>query len=313
MRTTPEILQKQWDSISYKEGGFLQVHTQHSLEWHIGYQSISQKTLLLICNTDVEVIDSSKSMLVTRRKRETDNRYTFSFELLRNEQEDVFVILCSDIIEHSRLAKNEKVALDWVISRFKQWGRLLQSQKKGVMDERRRKGLFGELLFLWEWIKKSSSVLDTIKGWVGAEGLDQDFVYENSWYEVKSIGLSATSVTISSLEQLDSSSEGELVVMRVDKAAPDKVGALSLNDVVHEISLTLANSSNALDLFQSKLSAYGYIDLQEYSKQKYYYSGSQRYEVDKTFPRIMRSNIPLQVESLHYELSLPAMSDWLKG
>ncbi|WP_427180003.1 PD-(D/E)XK motif protein [Paenibacillus sp. TC-CSREp1] len=313
MRTTPEILQKQWSSISYKEGGFLQVDTQHPLEWHIGYQSISQKTLLLICNTDVEVIDSSKSMLVTRRKRETDNRYTLSFELLRNEQEDVFVILCSDIIEHSRLAKDEKVALDLVINRFKQWSRLLESQKKGVMDEKRRKGLIGELLFLWERIKTSSSVLDTIQGWVGAEGLDQDFIYEDCWYEVKSIGLSATSVTISSLEQLDSATQGELVVMRIDKAAPDKAGALSLNDVVYEISLTLANSSNALDLFRSKLSAYGYIDLKEYSQQKYYCSGSQRYEVNNTFPRIMRSNIPPQVESLHYELSLPALSDWLKG
>jgi hypothetical protein len=313
MRTTPEILQKQWDIISYKEGGFLQIDTQHPLEWHIGYQSISQKTLLLICNTDVEVIESSKSMLVTRRKRETDNRYTLSFELLINEQEDVFVILCSDIIEHSRLASDEKAALDLVISRFKQWSRLLESQRSGVMDESQRKGLLGELLFLRELMKKSTSALDAIRGWVGADGLDQDFIYEDGWYEVKSIGVSSTSVTISSLEQLDSASEGELVVMRIDKAAPDKGGALTLNDAVYQIILALADSSNALDLFRSKLSVYGYIDLQEYSGQKYYCSGYQRYDVNNTFPSIVRRNVPSQVESLHYELSLPALSDWLKG
>ena len=48
MKITPELLQQQWDNINYKNGGFLQIDTQHPLEWHIGYQSISQKTLLLI-------------------------------------------------------------------------------------------------------------------------------------------------------------------------------------------------------------------------------------------------------------------------
>lgn len=313
MRTTPEILQKQWNSISYKDGGFLQIDTQHPLEWHIGYQSISQKTLLLICTADIGAIESSKSMLVTRRKRETDNRWTLSFELLRNEQEDVFAIFCSDIIEHSRTAPEEKDALALVISRYKQWSRLLESQSNGVMNESRRKGLLGELLFLQRQMNQSRSVWEVIRGWIGADGADQDFIYEDGWHEVKSVGASAASVTISSLEQLNCTGEGELVVMRVDKAAHDKSGAVSLNDVVHQISSTLAYASDALDLFRSKLSAYGYIDLQEYSEQKYYCSGTQRYDVNDTFPRITRQNIPQQIESLHYELSLPALADWLKG
>lgn len=313
MRTTPEILQKQWNSISYKDGGFLQIDTQHPLEWHIGYQSISQKTLLLICTTDIGAIESSKSMLVTRRKRETDNRWTLSFELLRNEQEDVFAILCSDIIEHSRTALEEKEALTLVISRYKQWSRLLESQSNGVMNESRRKGLIGELLFLQKKMIQIGSGLEVIRGWVGADGADQDFIYEDGWHEVKSVGASVASVTISSLEQLNCDGEGELVVMRIDKAAPDKVGAVSLNHVVHQISSALADASDALDLFRSKLNAYGYIDLQEYSEQKYYCSGTQRYVVNDTFPRITRQNIPQQIESLHYELSLPALADWMKG
>lgn len=313
MRTTPEILQRQWNSIDYKDGGFLQIDTQHPLEWHIGYQSISQKTLLLVCTTDIGTIESSKSMAVTRRKRETDNRWTLSFELLRNEQEGVFAILCSDIIEHSRSASNEKEALALVISRYKQWSRLLESQRSGLMDENSRKGLLGELLFLQERIEERDSALAAIQGWVGADGADQDFIYEDGWHEVKSIGASATAVTISSLEQLDCAGEGELAVMRIDKAAPHKAGALSLNDAVHQISIKLTDAADALDLFRSKLSAYGYIDLQEYSEQKYYCSGSQRYGVDDTFPRLIRRNVPTQVESLHYELSLSSLADWLKG
>ncbi len=313
MRITPEILQRQWNIIEYKDGGFLQIDTLHPLEWHIGYQSISQKTLLLVCTIDIGTVESSKSMAVTRRKRETDNRWTFSFELLRNEQEGVFATFCSDIIEHSRSASNEKEALALVISRYRQWIRLLESQRSGLMDENSRKGLLGELLFLQERIEESNSALTAIQGWAGADGADQDFIYENGWYEVKSVGVSATSVTISSLEQLDCDGEGELVIMRIDKASPDKAGALSLNDAVRQISNNIADTSDALDLFHSKLSAYGYIDLQEYSEQKYYCSGSKRYSVNDTFPRLIRRNIPSQVEALRYELSVSSLADWLKG
>lgn len=312
MKTTPEILQKQWDSIKYKDGGFLQIDTKHPLEWYIGYQSIHQKTLLLVCTTDIGTIESSKSMAVTRRRRETDNRWTLSFELLRNEQEGVFAILCSDIIEQSRLALTEKEALAMVISRYKQWSRLLESQRSGLMDESRRKGLIGELLFLKGRILNSESLFMAIQGWVGADGADQDFVYEDGWYEIKSVGVSAVRVTISSLEQLDCAEQGKLVVMRIDKAASDKEGAFSLNEIVREISNILISSIDALDLFRLKLSAYGYIDLQEYSMQKYYHSGTQQYKVDSTFPRLKREKVPSQVESLAYELSLPSITEWLE-
>ena len=269
MKITPEILERQWNSIKYTSGGFLQIDTQHPLEWHIGYQSISQRTLLLVSDTEISAIESSKSMIVSRRRRESDNRWTLSFELLRNEQQDVFAILCCDVIEHSRPAANEAEALKLVIDRYKQWSRLLETKRNGLMDENSRKGLLGELLFLQERIEKGDSALTAVQGWVGADGADQDFVYKDGWHEVKSVGASAASVTISSLEQLDCAGEGELVVMRIDKAAPDKAGSLSLNDVVQQIFSKLTTTADALDLFRVKLSAYGYIDLQEYSEQKY--------------------------------------------
>ena len=189
----------------------------------------------------------------------------------------------------------------------------MESQKNGLMNENSRKGLLGELLFLRELLEKNDSALPVIQGWVGAEGADQDFMYEDGWHEIKSIGAAATSVTISSLEQLDCAVEGELVIIRIDKSAPDKEGVLSLNDAVMQIGSRLAAVSEALYLFHSKLSTYGYIDLQVYSEQKYYFSGMQRYGVNETFPKLVRRNVPLQVASLHYELSLPALAEWLKG
>ena len=213
-----------------------------------------------------------------------------------------FSILCCDIIEHSRPAANEAEALELVISRYKQWSKLLETQRSGLMDEQRRKGLLGELLFLEQRISSADSVLSAVQGWSGADGADQDFIYPDGWFEVKSIGVSAVSVMISSLEQLDCADAGELVINRIDKAAPDKAGAVSLNDVVRRMSASLIVNSDALDLFRTKLSQYGYIDLQEYSEQKYYCSGTQRYRIDESFPRLTSDNVPTQVIALHYEI-----------
>lgn len=312
MIVTPDILDKQWNGIGYTNGGFLQIDTQHPLEWHIGYQSISQRTLLLVSDAVIGSIESSKSIAVSRRKRETDNRWTLSFELIRNEQQGVFAILCCDIIENSRKASSETEALKLVINRYKQWSRLLETQPSGLMDEKSRKGLLGELLFLEQRIFSPDSALAAVQGWSGADRADQDFIYPDGWFEVKSIGVSAASVTISSLEQLDCAEAGELVIYRIDKAAPDKAGAVSLNDVVHRVSASLIGSTDALDSFRTKLNQYGYIDLQEYSEQKYYCSSTQHYCVDESFPKLTSNNVPTQVVALHYELDLPSLTAWLK-
>lgn len=312
MKITPELLEKQWSSINYTDGGFLQIDTQHPLEWYIGYESISQRTLLLVCDAEVGPIESSKSMIVSRRRRESDNRWTLSFELLRSEQQGVFSIFCCDVIEHSRLASTESETLKLVIGRYKQWSKLLETQRSGLMDEHRRKGLLGELLFLEQKITSVDASIAVIQGWVGADGADQDFIYPDGWFEVKSVGASAVSVTISSLEQLDCADNGELVIKRIDKTAPEKAGAFSLNDVVRRISFILAGNAEALDLFCAKLSAYGYMDLQEYSEQKYFCSSTQRYFVDESFPKLTRANVPAQISALHYELDLPSLAGWRK-
>lgn len=141
------------DSIDYHSGGFLRIDTEHPLEWYIGYLSINPKALLLISDEDMGSVDSSKSMAVKRGRRESDNRWTLAFGLLREEQQGVCVSLCCDIIEYSRSASSSREALELVIKRYRQWNRLLEYQCKGLMDEGMRKGLIGELIFLRQRIE----------------------------------------------------------------------------------------------------------------------------------------------------------------
>jgi len=314
----PEFLQKQWDSIDYKSGGFLQIDTLHPLEWFIGYQDISnvrRKTLLIISRAPIDIVESSKSMDVVRRRKE-DGRWTLAFELINTEQEGVFSVFCCDMIEHSRKAKNEPTALVLAISRYKHWSRLLRTHSKGMMDESTCKGLIGELLFLEEKLhsstdaEKNTDKYIIVNGWVGGDNADQDFMYTDSWFEIKTVGISAEKVTISSLEQLDRTDYGELVVIYVDKA--NREGSFSLNELVTRIKNLLLSESDidSLELFESKLTTYGYIDLFEYGQQKYFHFNTKKYRVDDTFPKLTTKLVHIAITSLKYEINLPSVETW---
>jgi len=312
MKLTAENLQRRWNDIYSKDGGFLPIETDHPLEWYIGYQSVWKRTLLILCDVEVGEIEFSKSIIVNRRRRiETDNRWAITIELLFDEQEEVFSIFCCDLIDYSSTATNEKEAMALVIKRYKQWSQLLESKKSGLMDEKNRKGLLGELLFLDQSADKYGPII-AIRGWVGPEGADQDFMYNDGWYEIKSIGASAKTVTISSLEQLDCLDYGELVIMRIEKVAPDRSGGISLNDAIRQIEEKISEDDDALELFKTKLITYGYINVREYSEQKYQLQSMQCYCVDSSFPRFTKKSVPSQIVSIQYDLDIPSLEKWQK-
>lgn len=91
MSITPSFLQNKWADISFRAGGFVRLDTSHPLEWHIGYQPNNRQTLVIVCSTKIDTVASSKSMTVTLRRRETDNRWTLSFELMQLSQKRSFL------------------------------------------------------------------------------------------------------------------------------------------------------------------------------------------------------------------------------
>lgn len=310
MKITTESLHQKWNSISFYDGGYMLVEGAGPLEWHIGYKEINQKSLLMISEEEPDPLPTSKSIIVSKGRR-TDGRWTLAFTLMRIEQDNVFETLCADLITHSMNGDSEKAAVNLTLKRYKQWHKLLEYQKKSLMDESSRKGLLGELIFLMKILIERQPALSVIQGWAGPEGGDQDFVYSDGWYEIKSIGVAAAAVTISSLEQLDNDSDGYLMIMRLDKCVPERTGAVSLSQQVEIVSDFLRDDEDALALFDHKLAKYGYIDLPEYDEQKYIYSGCQKYHVDQTFPRLSKKNTPSAVSAAHYVIDLGAIEKYL--
>lgn len=311
MNNYEDELRQKWDAITYHYGGALQLAIEHPLEWYVGYFMPEHKSIVIICDVPVKKIGSSKSIEASCNLRK-DGNYAVTFTLISQEQEDVFVTMCDDIIWYSHNEKDRKHAMIKVLERYSAWLKLLERKNKALLGSREQKGLIGELIFLKNIIEDGMSIQVALNGWVGPDGADQDFVYSDEWYEIKSVGISATEISISSLEQLDKSEKGELVVMRVNRCAPEQKGAFTLYKLVHQLLSLINGNPECVEDFILKLGSVGYIDMLEYDEQYYAYYGEKAYSVEKDFPRLTRNCVPSELSNAEYKLVIATLEKWSK-
>lgn len=305
-----EELRKKWNALQFPEGGYLRVRVEHLLEWNVGRSVAGEKALVIISQEPLDKLPSSRSIYAKCGKR-ADGRYAISFLLKDSRQEDVFLTMGSDLIGYSSKGKNETDALRLVGMRYGQWCRLLAKKGKGRLTEAERKGLVGELLFLRRELVQREAV-SAVDGWRGPEDGDQDFVYVDSWYEVKTTGKAAANITISSIEQLDADGPGELAVVYVDACAPAQPGAFTLPELIKCIADELEANPGASAFFEEKLEKAGYIELSEYNEEYWVFDGCRLYMVNDTFPRLRRRDLPSEIAACSYTLSLPGIAAWMK-
>jgi len=307
---TSEVLLSRWSGVSERAGAYVRIDAVHPLELYIGYEGSGQRSLLLVSVTEPEQAPSSKSVLVQVGQRH-DGRWAITFRLVRKEQEEVFLQLCCDLIESSRSQPDSDQGVRFLVDRYKRWHRLMERQSDGLLSEASRKGLIGELLFLQRVLTGGMNPVEAVAGWMGPETGDRDFVYPDGWHEVKAVGASSSTITISSLEQLDAVPPGELVVYFLDRTAPGDSAGFSLNSKVGEVRAMLESAPASLELFQAKLTfGFDYLPLREYDSPLYRLGGSRRYSVGQDFPRLTKEHVPVQVVAASYGLSLSALEEW---
>ncbi len=304
-----EGLINKWNQLIKHSKGYVRIDADHPLEWHIGYEEINQRTLLLVTANEPTAVESSKSILVSFAKR-VDGKWALIFKLIREEHEEVYIRLCYDLIESSRGQIDTQQGVEYVLNRYAHWFKLLELQRSGLLSESERRGLLGEIFFLQQLILKGNSPLSAVNSWIGPEGADQDFVDETGWHEIKATGIGSKTVSISSLEQLDAVLPGELVMFLIDKTAPNAASAFTLSSKVTELREMVQSNTQALNLVNQKLLQYGYMDMPDYEKQWYRLGGTFRYRVDEQFPRLIKSNIRSQIAAVSYQLSIQAIEDW---
>lgn len=312
MSDTANKLRDAWEKIDPSQSGTLLIETSGPLDWYVGYRTSQNIEVAIVTQNPIDVIESSKSICVTCNVRK-DKKYYISFLLTEKSEKDVFITMCSDIIDYSSAAEDEKKALRKVSTRYKKWRRLMAKKKTSILTDSERKGLIGELLFLNELFDSPKPRGEVLAGWVGPEGANQDFVYDEGWTEIKTTEQASDKIVIHSLDQLgDRSTHGTLRINRVEICAPELEGAFTLKQLVERTRSRLSNDLDMIDTFDVKLCDIGYIDLDVYDRYFYKFISYCDYDINDTFPRITRDILSYEIINCSYSISIPAINAWKK-
>lgn len=307
---TSDFINK-WDDFRTQKGYLQRLDPTHPLDFFIGINEKGFDQLVLITDSEPYQMKSSKALEVEKNKRK-DGKWATQIASVEIENQSIFARLCVDLVENSYDAKNEKEGLSCVAARFLSWQKLFATIHE-TLPISVLKGLVGELDFAFYLIDKGVSKDEVIQAWQGPNGADRDYILNERWFEVKSLSTGKDKVTISSLNQLETDIPGFLVVTSVDESSKTDLGAISVASIVNRMRTTLSDAPDASRLFEDKLISLGYIDKSAYGD-IFFRIGSRNYfNVDDKFPRLVTENVPSEIVSVRYDLSLVGIEPWKVG
>jgi len=289
---------------------YQRVDETHPLDLYIGLDDMARWTLLLVCNTRPNHLESSK-MIYGKIGLRKDGRWTISLALIDRQYQDMFVLFCGDIIDSSRNIRNKDRAAQFVVLRYHEWKKMLANSKGGLLSAEEIKGLLGEMYILDTELMSRYGPEEAALSWTGPQLAHQDFIIADTWYEVKTVSSGRDSVNVSSIEQLDTESKGHLIVVFADKTSLTNERLINLNMVYYRLLSRLLNDE-VKESFSNTLLKYGYYPRPEYEDADYSFEVKdiQRYLVKDDFPCLRRSELPASVIKAEYILSLPVIQTY---
>ncbi|MEW2634736.1 PD-(D/E)XK motif protein [Streptomyces sp. NPDC048389] len=240
------------------------------------------------------------------------HEYELQVSLTADELREVFTPLVSDIASAVKDAPTTETALEAAVRRFSSWQQLLRTVGKNGLTADTRRGLFGELYFLNEYVLPSVAQTPGVQAWTGPGGSNQDFQLPDVAVEVKTTtAKNPRTVRVASERQLDSTGTPALLLtlMSVDERRGGS--GESLNALVDRIRHRLTNPA-ARSRLDSLLIQVGYLpghrDL--YDEPRYTLRQAETWEVREGFPRLIESELPAGVGDCTYNISTSALDDY---
>ena len=280
----------------------------HPIVWYVGLDDHNRYSLFVITKTQPKSISSTKLMNVFVGERK-DGNYGITFSLQEKRNLDLFTHFCEDMISYTSHISKTETAADTICGRYIQWQKAFLKDEGIFLSYEQIRGLIGELCFLKMKMIPLYGPEKAIESWSGIESTDQCFTCDGTWYEVKSTVSGASAISISSVEQLDVSNTGYLVVITLDKTSAADTSKLTLNSMVEQVAESIP-SKVYQDIFLSRLLAFGYCYEEAYDKIGFKFNGMTTYKVDSEFPCLRKKDIPASVQNAKYELSLAAIDSF---
>ena len=149
----------------------------------------------------------------------------------------------------------------------------------------------------------------SLESWIGSSLSHKDFEINDTWYELKTIRENALTVTISSMEQLDSNEKGKLVLVKLEPSNESINEPIKLNDYIQRIESYFLND-HQLNVFKEKLDERKYFYTLEYDKYVYSIKSIDHYEVNEEFPRLKVSDLPNSIARVSYDLYIKEIENF---
>ena len=303
MKTADE-LKMQWNKC-HGIGQVLVDHT-HPLSLYLNINSSGNKELLIPVKQKAKFFKSTVSLGVNYY---TNLNNTFlGIELLNEELENEYISLCLDLIESSRNCVDSELSRKKIIETFKKWYFLLADKKNEILSEIEIRGLIGEVRFMLDELDSGKPDDAIVTAWKVYKDSSRDFIYDDVWYEIKTIQSTKDYVTISSLDQLGHDSNGFLTVYVLDKSNQNTLDSITLNSLIGELKSKFSfRSGVALD---KKLLLKGYQHNKKYDEIPFVVKGKTVYLVNQSFPCLTRSNVSDAICNAEYDIRLSKIDKW---
>ena len=256
-------------------------------------------------------IATDSSSLDYFRQQRKDGSWLMVLRLRQNGLETVFGRLCQDLADAAEDVPDEKALVVLFRERLNLWKKLFQHGGSGFLLPHEIKGLIAEMLILELLIldgKRDDH--ETVSGWIGPLGADQDFMYSDRAIEVKAIGPGAESISISSLEQLDCVVPMDMILATLRPATPGEPGAIGLNALAARIEGRIAGSPEALNIFKERLLEARYVEHEFYETVLFEPTSIAAYSVRSTFPKLVRNMVPVGIVGASYSIGIDSITDF---
>ncbi|MDM8214490.1 PD-(D/E)XK motif protein [Enterococcus hirae] len=238
--------------------------------------------------------------------RSVDEKPALVFALKEANLLDIFVSFAVDL--EGLIQEDKDVTMVEIYNRFLYWQTMFKAEK-GTISEPKIKGLINEISILNQYLIPKYGLIEAIRGWTGNEGMHKDFSYNDYWYEAKAVNLGKEVVAISSIEQLEAESEGQLLVSYLESTSSENKNGLSLMDLLSKLRNLLEYEDQAAELY-NKIILSG-LDLSvftdehhEANQYRYIIHGTDSFLVNEKFPRLEKEMLPDAIGKVSYQIIL---------
>ena len=223
--------------------------------------------------------------------------------------EEVFRSLADDLVRALASAESAADVVALLVARLVMWQEFLRRFGARGMSREAQLGLFGELVFLRDYLLQVIPPRSALDAWAGGRRAAQDFQTSRGSVEVKTTAAATPhSIRIANLRQLDDRGLAALFVCLVQVSESDD-GSETLSDCIGRLRQRLL--PHGAD-FTTRLLEAGYVEAHRDLYQVRYSVDSVRfYRVGEGFPRLLPPDVPDGVEEVAYSVALAGCREFV--